>query len=201
MISLKQWDFWSTFCSGASILCCAFASLSYEAGDGTDEACVTGWNYPEPPNKPPADCSSLPPTPQAPAPSAQRPAAAGLAAAYNGNCTAKQEAYNECKEAVGFGGWAFTKRPCIFPYYMDDNDTPYDKCDLFGEPSFIVPVWRCPVFNIARKKNGINLFKSSDYENTAGLCPQKNNNGKGGGVMTSRFWNPGIVIRGGLGGI
>ena len=53
---------------------------------------------------------------------------------------------------MGFGGWAYAKRPCIFPYYMDDNDTPYDKCDLFGEPSFIVPVWRCPVFNITRKQ-------------------------------------------------
>ena len=152
--------FWLRFCSRACVLCCAFASLSYEAGDGTDEACVKGWNFPEPPE--PEPCPS-----QTPTTSVQRPFQPGLGAA---NCEAHKEFY-ACKEAVGAnGGWAGLKRRCIFPFYIDEER--FDNCDLFGEPSFIVPVWRCPVYNITRKYKDTewNQFTKSDYENTAGLC-------------------------------
>merc|ERR1712130_522179 len=100
----------------------------------------------------------------------------GLGAAQ---CELHNKFYS-CKEAVGYGGYSLHKKRCIFPFYVDrDDGMPEFKesCDLFGEPSFIVPVWRCPVFNISRKHTDskysplkANHFTKSDYENTTGLC-------------------------------
>ena len=103
--------------------------LSYDAGLGTDDACVTGWG--------------------------ERPAI--YAGRYD----------TTCREAVGQIGDPY-KRPCIFPFYVDDKL--YTECGLFGEPSFIVPVWRCPVYNITRKKDGINHFLKEEIEDAHGLC-------------------------------
>ena len=80
-----------------------------------------------------------------------------------------------CREAVGGQFGDPYKRPCIFPFYVDD--TLYEECGLFGEPSFLVPVWRCPVYNITRKKNGINHFLKEEIEDANGLCPSEKQQG------------------------
>ena len=49
--------------------------------------------------------------------------------------------------------------PCIFPFYY--RDKLYDRCALLKTSNFVVPVWRCPTWNISTKykDTGINHFK------------------------------------------
>ena len=53
------------------------------------------------------------------------------------------------------------ERLCIFPYYW--NGKLYDKCALFEEEEFLLPVFQCPIRNITRKIAGINSFQYSDF--------------------------------------
>ena len=46
--------------------------------------------------------------------------------------------------------------PCIFPFYYKDKL--YTSCALLDIGDYNTPVYRCPVFNITTKKNGINHF-------------------------------------------
>ena len=49
--------------------------------------------------------------------------------------------------------------PCIFPFYF--NNRLYNSCAVLETNEFLVPVWRCPVYNITTKtEDGINDFGS-----------------------------------------
>ena len=73
-----------------------------------------------------------------------------------------------CRETVGIEEFGY-EHPCIFPFYYKEKR--YDSCALLETSNFVVPVWRCPVFNITTKykDTGINHFKD-DLELTKGYC-------------------------------
>merc|ERR1711892_616363 len=48
------------------------------------------------------------------------------------------------------------ERDCIFPFYY--NGRKYNECIVFTDGGFVYPVFRCPIYNITRKVNGINNF-------------------------------------------
>ena len=50
--------------------------------------------------------------------------------------------------------------PCIFPFYYGDKL--YTSCALLDIGDYNTPVYRCPIFNTTKKKNGINHFEE-DY--------------------------------------
>ena len=50
--------------------------------------------------------------------------------------------------------------PCIFPFYY--RDKLYTSCALLDIGDYNTPVYRCPIFNTTKKKNGINHFEE-DY--------------------------------------
>ena len=58
---------------------------------------------------------------------------------------------------------------CIFPFYYKDKL--YDSCSLLTTSNFVVPVFRCPTYNITTKykDTGINHFEDT-VELTAGYC-------------------------------
>ena len=42
------------------------------------------------------------------------------------------------------------ERDCIFPFYY--NGRVYNECILFSELGFVYPAFRCPIFNITKKR-------------------------------------------------
>ena len=76
-----------------------------------------------------------------------------------------------CKEAIGLvPGVQF---PCIFPFRY--GDVTYDSCITMETSDFIVPVWRCPVFNSTKKytdDNGVemNWFPEEGADTAKGYC-------------------------------
>ena len=46
--------------------------------------------------------------------------------------------------------------PCIFPFYY--REKLYTSCALLDIGDYNTPVYRCPIFNTTKKKNGINHF-------------------------------------------
>ena len=63
----------------------------------------------------------------------------------------------------------FRENKCIFPFYYKDRL--YDSCSLLTTSNFVVPVFRCPTYNITTKykDTGINHFEDT-VELTAGYC-------------------------------
>ena len=49
---------------------------------------------------------------------------------------------------------------CIFPFYW--NGKRYDGCIMLDEDEFILPVFRCPIYNTVNKIDGINSFTYED---------------------------------------
>ena len=49
---------------------------------------------------------------------------------------------------------------CIFPFYW--NGKRYDGCIMLDEDEFILPVFRCPIYNTVNKIDGINSFTWED---------------------------------------
>lgn len=49
------------------------------------------------------------------------------------------------------------ERDCIFPFYY--NGRKYDKCIVFTEDGFVYPAFRCPIYNILTKRDGINNYE------------------------------------------
>ena len=65
---------------------------------------------------------------------------------------------------------ASTERPCIFPFYIDDQL--FESCVAYGVNGLNSPVFICPTFNIITKRDGINAYTSDQYvQLTAGMCP------------------------------
>ena len=56
------------------------------------------------------------------------------------------------------------ERDCIFPFYY--NGEKHDKCILFTEGGFVYPAFRCPIYNIKSKRDGLNDFRI-EINNTA----------------------------------
>ena len=53
-----------------------------------------------------------------------------------------------------------TESLCRFPFYF--NGKYYDQCTMFEEDKFILPVFRCPVFDTVNKINGTNSYTYED---------------------------------------
>lgn len=53
--------------------------------------------------------------------------------------------------------------PCIFPFYYKDKL--YNECALLDIDDYNTPVYRCPIFNTTKKKNGINHFEEDYRDN------------------------------------
>ena len=76
-----------------------------------------------------------------------------------------------CKEAIGLlPGVQF---PCIFPFRY--GGVTYNSCTTLETSDFIVPVWRCPVFNSTKKytdDNGVemNWFPEEGADTAKGYC-------------------------------
>ena len=49
---------------------------------------------------------------------------------------------------------------CKFPFYF--NGKYYDQCTMLEEDNFILPVFRCPVFDTVNKINGTNSYTYED---------------------------------------
>ena len=49
------------------------------------------------------------------------------------------------------------ERDCIFPFYY--NERKYNECIVFTEDGFVYPAFRCPIYNIRRKRDGLNDFR------------------------------------------
>ena len=67
------------------------------------------------------------------------------------------------------------EKECIFPFYYKNKF--YNECVLFEEANFVYPVFRCPVYNITTKRDGINDFGLADLAEellTGGYCVGKN---------------------------
>ena len=76
-----------------------------------------------------------------------------------------------CKEA--FGLLPDLQFPCIFPFRY--GDVTYNSCTTLETSDFIVPVWRCPVFNSTKKYTDdkgveMNWFPEEDADTAEGYC-------------------------------
>jgi hypothetical protein len=77
---------------------------------------------------------------------------------------AKPTADTVCRETIS--NLLLSEHKCIFPFYYKEKL--YDRCVLFEQIGLIYPVFRCPVWNITTKIDGINSYP--DLETTDGLC-------------------------------
>ena len=57
--------------------------------------------------------------------------------------------------------------PCIFPFYY--REKLYTSCALLDIGDYNTPVYRFPVFNTTKKKNGINHFEQDYRVNGGGI--------------------------------
>ena len=74
-----------------------------------------------------------------------------------------------CRESIGY--FNSEERPCIFPFYYEGQLQ--DKCFLFtANADWIIPIFRCPTWNITAKINGTNSYKFNDLVGTE-LCPNE----------------------------
>jgi len=62
------------------------------------------------------------------------------------------------------------EKDCIFPFYY--NGRKYNQCIVFTEAGFVYPVFRCPIYNIIDKMNGLNNF-TIEIDKTANQIPSK----------------------------
>ena len=53
-----------------------------------------------------------------------------------------------------------TESLCRFPFYL--NGKYYDQCAMLEEDGFILPVFRCPVYDTVNKINGTNSYTYED---------------------------------------
>ena len=53
-----------------------------------------------------------------------------------------------------------TESLCRFPFYF--NGKYYDQCTMFEEDDFILPVFRCPIYDTVNKIDGINSYTYED---------------------------------------
>ena len=53
-----------------------------------------------------------------------------------------------------------TESLCRFPFYF--NGKYYDQCTMFEEDNFILPVFRCPIYDTVNKINGTNSYTYED---------------------------------------
>ena len=56
--------------------------------------------------------------------------------------------------------------PCIFPFYY--REKLYTSCALLDIGDYNTPVYRCPIFNTTKKKNGINHFEEDYRDESSG---------------------------------
>merc|ERR1711892_631318 len=65
------------------------------------------------------------------------------------------------------------ERDCIFPFYY--NGKKYDHCIIFTEAGFVYPVFRCPIYNIKTKRDGISDYTieidTTETEKPNKYCP------------------------------
>merc|ERR1711892_326769 len=65
------------------------------------------------------------------------------------------------------------ERDCIFPFYY--NGKKYDHCIIFTEAGFVYPVFRCPIYNITTKRDGISDYTieidTTETEKPNKYCP------------------------------
>merc|ERR1719195_847536 len=65
-----------------------------------------------------------------------------------------------------------TESLCRFPFYL--NGKYYDQCAMLEEDGFILPVFRCPVYDTVNKINGTNSYTYEDLvqqQDGGGICP------------------------------
>merc|ERR1719336_3189510 len=65
-----------------------------------------------------------------------------------------------------------TEELCRFPFYF--NGKYFDQCTMFEEDDFILPVFRCPVYDTVNKINGTNSYTYEDLvqqQDSGGICP------------------------------
>ena len=53
-----------------------------------------------------------------------------------------------------------TESLCRFPFYF--NGKYYDQCTMLEEDNFILPVFRCPIYDTVNKINGTNSYTYED---------------------------------------
>ena len=53
-----------------------------------------------------------------------------------------------------------TESLCRFPFYL--NGKYYDQCAMLEEDGFILPVFRCPIYDTVNKINGTNSYTYED---------------------------------------
>ena len=94
------------------------------------------------------------------------------------NSTHKYDAV--CRETKG-ANKGHIERPCIFPFYYK-GEGPFHSCTLVQRSNFVVPVWRCPTYNITTKFRGtdINNFEDDLDEVTSICLDEKTCDGAGG---------------------
>ena len=73
-----------------------------------------------------------------------------------GDKTEVKEA-GECRTQAAY---LLNEALCIFPFYW--NGKRYDGCIMLDEDEFILPVFRCPIYNTVNKIDGINSFTYED---------------------------------------
>merc|ERR1719189_559099 len=78
-------------------------------------------------------------------------------------------------EIAGAGEWrcaCSTESLCRFPFYL--NGKYYDQCAMLEEDNFILPVFRCPIYDTVNKINGTNSYTYDDLvlqQDNGGICP------------------------------